>query len=156
MERQLIFELPNDLRCIEETVDFVISRCSTCEEVARKLRLNFRVGLTEALSNEMIYGNSRDPSKRVRVEVFLRAGSVTARVLQEMADSLMDELESTEMYLTLFYGVVDPRRSELLYANAGHPHAFAIRGDGSAERLAALDPPMGIAGNVDYHQRAVA
>ena len=79
-----------------------------------------------------------------------------ARVLQEMGDSLMDELESTEMYLTLFYGVVDPRRGELLYANAGHPHAFAIRGDGFAERLAAMDPPMGIAGNVDYHQRAVA
>ena len=83
MERQLVFELPNDLRCIEETVDFVISRCSTCEEVAQKLRLNFRVGLTEALSNAMIYGNGRDPSKRVRVEVFLRAGSVTACVTDE-------------------------------------------------------------------------
>ena len=78
-----------------------------------------------------------------------------AHVLQEMGDSLTDELESTEMYLTLFYGVVDPRRGELLYANAGHPHAFAIRGDGSAERLEAMDPPMGTAGNVDYHQRAV-
>ena len=83
MERQLVFELPNDLRCIEETVDFVVSRCSTCEEVARKLRLNFRVSLVEALTNAMIYGNERDPSKRVRVEVFLQAGSVTARITDE-------------------------------------------------------------------------
>ena len=83
MERKLAFELPNDLRCIEETVDFVVSHCSTCEEVARKLRLNFRVSLMEALSNAMIYGNGRDPSKRVRVEVFLRVGSVTARVTDE-------------------------------------------------------------------------
>ena len=83
MERQLVFELPNDLRYIEETVDFVVSHCSTCDEVARKLRLNFRVSLVEALSNAMIYGNGRDPSKRVHVEVFLGEGSVTARVTDE-------------------------------------------------------------------------
>jgi serine/threonine-protein kinase RsbW len=83
MERQLVFELPNDLHCIEETVDFVVSRCTTCEHVARKLQLNFRVSLTEALANAMIYGNASDPSKRVRVEVFLHGGSVTARVTDE-------------------------------------------------------------------------
>ena len=83
MERQLIFELPNDLRYIEETVDFVVSHCSTCDEVARKLRLNFRVSLVEALSNAMIYGNGSDPKKRVHVEVFFDHGSVTARVTDE-------------------------------------------------------------------------
>ncbi|MEX1258632.1 MAG: GAF domain-containing SpoIIE family protein phosphatase [Gemmatimonadota bacterium] len=79
-----------------------------------------------------------------------------ARVLQGMGEALMDELESTEMYLTLFYGVLDPARGELVYANAGHPHAFAVRGDGAVERLEAMDPPMGIAGTVEYGQRAVA
>lgn len=83
MERQLVFELPNDLRCIEETVDFVVSRCSTCEKVAKKLSLNFRVSLVEALSNAMIYGNGEDPSKHVHVEVFLQQGTVTARVTDE-------------------------------------------------------------------------
>jgi len=78
-----------------------------------------------------------------------------ARVLQGMGEALMDELETTEMYLTLFYGVVDPERGELVYANAGHPHAFAIRSDGSYERLQAMDPPMGIAGAMEYQQRAV-
>jgi len=83
MERELVFELPNDLQCIEEAVEFVVRRCSHCEEVARKLRLNFRVGLTEALSNAMIYGNGRDPAKRVRVEVTLITGCVTARVTDQ-------------------------------------------------------------------------
>jgi sigma-B regulation protein RsbU (phosphoserine phosphatase) len=78
-----------------------------------------------------------------------------ARVLQGMGEALMDELETTEMYLTLFYGVVDPERGELVYANAGHPHAFAIRSDGKYERLQAMDPPMGIAGAMEYQQRAV-
>ncbi len=78
-----------------------------------------------------------------------------ARVLGAMGEALMDELETTEMYLTLFYGVVDPDRGELVYANAGHPHAFLIRGDGRSERLEAMQPPMGIAGAVEYEQRAV-
>lgn len=83
MDRQLVFELPNDLQCIEETVEFVISRCTTCSEVERKLRLNFRVSLCEALSNAMIYGNGRDPAKRVRVEVFVEGGRLTARITDE-------------------------------------------------------------------------
>jgi len=66
------------------------------------------------------------------------------QVLTQMGLALKDELESTEMYLTLFYGVLDPVRGELVYANAGHPHAFRIREDGSHERLAAMDLPMGI------------
>ncbi len=79
-----------------------------------------------------------------------------ARVFQEMGRALVDELESTEMYLTLFYALVDPERRELCYANAGHPHAFLVRGDGETERLGALDPPMGMAGAQDYHQRSVS
>jgi serine/threonine-protein kinase RsbW len=83
MERELVFELPNDLHCIEEAVEFVVRRCADCDAVARKLRLNFRVGLTEALSNAMIYGNGRDPAKRVRVEVTLATGCLTARVTDQ-------------------------------------------------------------------------
>ena len=83
MDRQLVFELPNDLTRIDDTVDYVVSRCTVCSELARKLRLNFRVSLTEALSNAMIYGNGRDPDKRVRVEVYVGAGSVSAQVSDE-------------------------------------------------------------------------
>ena len=66
-------------------------------------------------------------------------------VLRHVDRAIQDELETTEMYLTLFYGVLDPGKGELVYANAGHPHAFVVRGDGSAERLRATDPPVGIA-----------
>jgi serine/threonine-protein kinase RsbW len=83
MDRQLVFELPNDVHCIEEAVEFVVSRCSTCEEVGRKLRLNFRVGLCEALSNAMIYGNGRDPSKRVRLDVRVGPDCLTAQVTDQ-------------------------------------------------------------------------
>jgi sigma-B regulation protein RsbU (phosphoserine phosphatase) len=43
----------------------------------------------------------------------------------------------------------------LVYANAGHPHAFAIHEDGTSERLNATDPPVGIAGPGAYGERTV-
>jgi len=60
------------------------------------------------------------------------------------------------MYLTLFYGVIDPVAGTLVYSNAGHPHAFVVREDGSAERLAATDPAVGFAGPDSYHEVRVA
>jgi phosphoserine phosphatase RsbU/P len=73
-----------------------------------------------------------------------------ARVLREVDDSLAEELETTEMYLTLFYGVLDAAAGTLTYANAGHPHAFVVTRDGGADRLLATDPPVGFAGPDAY------
>ena len=78
------------------------------------------------------------------------------QVLTEMGEALRSELETTEMYLTLFYGVLDPERGELVYANAGHPHAFIIREDGTHQRLDALDLPMGISSAEEYQVERVA
>jgi sigma-B regulation protein RsbU (phosphoserine phosphatase) len=48
------------------------------------------------------------------------------------------------MYLTLCYAVIDPRKEQMRYANLGHPHAFAIRANGTPERLLAHEPPLGL------------
>ena len=82
-EQDLVFELPTDVRSIGYAVEYVMRRCRACDEQARRLDLNFRVGLTEALSNAMLYGNSHDPSKRVLVEVALQAGRLEARVTDQ-------------------------------------------------------------------------
>ena len=79
-----------------------------------------------------------------------------AEVFRHMDDALRQELESTEMYLTLFYAVLDPAKKRLLYSNAGHPHAFIVHGDGRATRLDATDPPVGIAGGDSYGQEEMA
>lgn len=67
-----------------------------------------------------------------------------AQMLNALHTSLREELESTEMFISLFYAVIDPVRGAVRYANAGHPHAFIIGADGEYERLAALDPPLGM------------
>ena len=65
-------------------------------------------------------------------------------VLRLLRDSIGSDLEDTEMSLTLFYGVTDRDHGTLRYANAGHPHAFVLRVDGTWERVGATVPPLGL------------
>lgn len=83
MDQELILELPNDIRSIEHAVEYVTRHCTSCSEYARRLNLNFRVGLTEALSNAMLYGNNSDPEKSVRVEVEIKLEEVSVRVTDQ-------------------------------------------------------------------------
>ena len=83
MDRDLVLELPSDVRSIEHAVEYVVQRCQRCDDYEDRLRLNFRVGLTEALSNAMVYGNGHDPEKNVRIEVTLVGGALRARVTDE-------------------------------------------------------------------------
>ncbi len=83
MDQELILELPNDIRSIEHAVEYVMEHCTGCCAYARRLNLNFRVGLSEALSNAMLYGNGRDPGKRVRIEVTVRDQEVSARITDQ-------------------------------------------------------------------------
>lgn len=73
---------------------------------------------------------------------------------QEMLNAILatiaDELESTEMFVSAFYAVIDPFRRRMRFANAGHPHAFAVSTDGCVERLAAGAPPLGMSPAVPH------
>ena len=88
--------------------------------------------------------------------IYAREAESPAGVLRKLDDALSEELETTEMFLTVFYGVIDPAAGVLIYANAGHPHAFAVHSDGSHERLGATDPPVGFAGPDAFHEASVA
>lgn len=66
--------------------------------------------------------------------------------LTAMGHSLAQKLSSTESYLTVFYGILDPAHRRLSYASAGHQHAFRIPRQGAPVRLATTAPPLGLAG----------
>jgi len=77
--------------------------------------------------------------------IHAESAATPAEVLRRIEESLTDELARTEMFLTLFYGVIDPRAGRLSYANAGHPHAWTVsRRTGEATRLDATRPPLGL------------
>jgi sigma-B regulation protein RsbU (phosphoserine phosphatase) len=87
--------------------------------------------------------------------IYAREHDSPAAVLRDLDDALREELETTEMFLTVFYGVIDVENGTLRYSNAGHPHAFAVHGDGGFDRLTATDPPVGFAGPDSYGEHEV-
>lgn len=83
--RSVVLELANDISAIEHAVDHFVQRLTDSCRDRRRLLLNFRVGLTEALSNAMLYGNAEDPEKVVRVELHVEAGDVRIQVTDQGA-----------------------------------------------------------------------
>ena len=83
MSAEYTLELPNDLHAIERAVQYLMHRCRELGFNRDRIRLNFRVGLSEALANAMLYGNSRDPHKRVRIEARLSADAIVMRVTDQ-------------------------------------------------------------------------
>jgi sigma-B regulation protein RsbU (phosphoserine phosphatase) len=76
----------------------------------------------------------------IHAQNFANPGDMLGALLK----SLRDELETTEMFISIFYGVVDPAKARLAYANTGHPHAFVISQEGTITRLSAVNPPLGM------------
>lgn len=83
MQADYVLELPNDLRAIDNAVAYLVDRCRDLGCECERLGFRFRVGVTEALSNAMLYGNGRDPRKRVRIEASITAASIVIRVTDE-------------------------------------------------------------------------
>lgn len=139
--RPVHFELllPSDLRMLEAAVDYLVARCRRHAFSGSRLTLNFRVGVTEALANAILYGNEADPAKYVRVKV--RIDSVHVTCLVEDQGRGFDPAT-----------VPDPTLPENLH-RAGGRGLFLIRklmddvefsDRGNAVRLVLLrDPPRG-------------
>jgi sigma-B regulation protein RsbU (phosphoserine phosphatase) len=65
--------------------------------------------------------------------------------LRRLEESLGNELQRTEMFLTACYAVIDPAQDTVVFANAGHALAFLVDGEtGQFERLPATRPPLGV------------
>ena len=83
LQTDCTLELPNDLRTIERAVELLVARCRAVGFDCDRLSLNFRVSVTEALANAMLYGNQRDPDKHVFVDAVFTPYAVTVRVTDE-------------------------------------------------------------------------
>jgi phosphoserine phosphatase RsbU/P len=83
------------------------------------------------------------------------AESTADETLTALLDSLSAELARTEMHLSVFYGVFDPKAGQLSYASAGHPHGFRVPQSGPPERLEATSPPLGLSSAGSIQRREV-
>jgi serine/threonine-protein kinase RsbW len=80
---EFILEVPNDVSAIEQAVETVMRRCRSCACQQRRLGLNLRVSLTEALANAMRYGNRDCPDTCVRLELQIGPEHIEARVIDQ-------------------------------------------------------------------------
>ncbi|HEV3051881.1 MAG TPA: SpoIIE family protein phosphatase, partial [Longimicrobium sp.] len=162
-------ELAHDLQlkllpAVEQFADYaqVAARCVPAESVGgdfyHLFRLpNGRLGVLIGDVSSHGFGAALIMALTISaVAIHASEGDAPSEVLHRTHRAVIDELENTEMYLTLFYCVIDPAAGTLAYSNAGHGHAFRITAGGQAERLDATDPPFGIVGRDTYGEETVA
>lgn len=69
---------------------------------------------------------------------------------------IVDTHINMNMFVTLFYGVLDPTRNVLSYINAGHnPPAIVDRYGQVKARLAPTGPAVGIMGGMDFVEKSI-
>jgi predicted ester cyclase len=73
-------------------------------------------------------------------------------VLSRVNETLFSRIPSN-MFVTCFYGVLDPESATFTYANAGHDLPYLWHG-GAAEELRARGMPLGLMPGMSYEEKA--
>jgi len=91
----------------------------------------------------------------IRTFAFERDG-VPARVVGAANARMLADTDN-ELFLTAFFGVLDPANARLVYCNAGHNPPYLLRaGDGGAiEELAATGLPLGMLETTEWEDASV-
>jgi len=74
-------------------------------------------------------------------------------VLQRVNEALATRIPAN-MFVTCFYGVLDPSTGSFAYANAGHDLPY-VRSGGNAEELMARGMPLGLMPGMSYEEKEI-
>jgi serine phosphatase RsbU (regulator of sigma subunit)/predicted ester cyclase len=80
-----------------------------------------------------------------------RGSSSPGQMLQEVNEALCPNIPSN-MFVTCFYAILQPKSGHLLYANAGHDLPYLHR-NGDAEELRARGMPLGLMPGMGYEEK---
>ena len=140
---EFVLELPSDLRVIEAAVTYLVNRLRTFSFRGSRLNLNFRVGVTEALANAVLYGNKEDPTRTVRVEVSIDNTRVELCVVDQGSgfdpSAVPDPTEPDNLERTGGRGLFLIRKlmDEVEYNERGNAVRLLLRRDPPKRRRAA-------------------
>lgn len=88
--------------------------------------------------------------------IHAEAAESPTEALRRLEESLGEELQRTEMFVTAFYAVIDPAGGQMWSANAGHALAFLVDGDtGAVQRIPATRTPLGVPSGAGADERRV-
>ena len=80
--------------------------------------------------------------------------SSPGQMLRRVNEALFPYIPSN-MFVTCFYCILDPKRGSLSYANAGHDIPYLRRRGGDCQELRARGMPLGLMPGMDYEQKEI-
>src|ERR687897_2019428 len=92
-------------------------------------------------------------STRSMLRAVARASNSPGEVLEQVNDLLVTDIPSN-MFVTCFYAILDPKSATLSYANAGHDLPY-LRHSGEAEELRARGMPLGLMPGMSYEEKEI-
>jgi sigma-B regulation protein RsbU (phosphoserine phosphatase) len=78
------------------------------------------------------------------------AGTAPPAVMMARVNTFLYESTQPNKYVTLLYAELDPAARRMVYVNAGHVPPYFLRRDGTARRLTAGGPVLGLLEDVRY------
>jgi serine phosphatase RsbU (regulator of sigma subunit) len=76
------------------------------------------------------------------------------RVFEIANERLLSDTTS-DLFVTAFYGVLDPASGQLVYVNAGHNPGYLFKTNGTLEKLAKTGVPLGMFKGVAWESRTI-
>ena len=80
--------------------------------------------------------------------------SSPGQMLRRVNEALFPYIPSN-MFVTCFYAILDPKRGSLSYANAGHDIPYLRRRGGDCQELRARGMPLGLMPGMEYEQKEI-
>jgi serine phosphatase RsbU (regulator of sigma subunit)/predicted ester cyclase len=90
-------------------------------------------------------------STRSMLRAVAQASASPGEVLRMANDPLVTDIPSN-MFVTCFYAILDPKSGSFAYANAGHDLPYLRRRSGEAEELRARGMPLGLMPQMSYEE----
>jgi sigma-B regulation protein RsbU (phosphoserine phosphatase) len=81
--------------------------------------------------------------------------NVSPRVCIQRANKLLYLSTSPEKFVTLFYAILDPKRHQLSFSNAGHDNPFLLTADRGTQRLQTGGVVLSILEDFPYEEETV-
>lgn len=107
-----------------------------------------------ALTRSLLRAASQAP-EALGVGHALSADALLSKALGLTNRYIAVEHAASSMFITLFYGLLDPRSGLLRYVNAGHNPPLLVRRDAAIEELEANTIPLGIMADLAFETRSV-
>jgi serine phosphatase RsbU (regulator of sigma subunit)/ketosteroid isomerase-like protein len=83
-----------------------------------------------------------------------QGSSSPGEMLQRVNEALFPYIPPN-MFVTCFYGILDPDSGTFTYANAGHDLPYLCHGGGDAEELRARGMPLGLMPGMRYEEKEI-